>query len=436
MIYGDVIKYLDKLPPFVPVKKENGELLFDLKAITELTKRLGNPQDYLKCVHVTGTNGKGSVVEFLSGILIKSGYNVGTFTSPYLKCIREQTKRNGIMISEQDFSGVFSRVIEVSKKMTEEGFSHPSEFEMSVAASFLYFYESGCDLCVIEVGLGGEYDATNIINNPLLCVFTPISRDHMMVLGEDLEKIASVKSGIIKNKCICITAIQEDCVYNVLKKKAESKESVLETAAEPSDIEVRLDGISFKTGFGGSIHDFNLMITGRFQAYNAAIAVYASYTLKKIYNYDISLDSVRNGLLCVRRPGRFDVVSKDPLVIVDGAHNIAGVTEMLESLKMIFPQNYHSGRKFIFVSGFLADKEYEEMLRAIVPLAYKVFTVTPCNIRALGSKKLAYLFESLGAPSEAEDTAELAMIKAKKLAKIKDMPVVVFGSLYYIGKVI
>ena len=435
MTYDEVIKYIKSLPPFIPKKTTDGKPLFDLEAVSRLASRFDDPQNKLKCVHIAGTNGKGSVAEFLSEILFKSGYRVGTFTSPYLKDIREQTKVNGDIITEEDFADVFSEVIEASERQISEGHTVPSEFEMDVVMSFLYFLKCGCDICIIEAGLGGEFDATNIINNPLLCVFTPVSRDHEIVLGDSLESIAKIKSGIIKKGCSCISCRQETCVLNVLLKKADENGSDLKVAEEPGNVTSGISGVSFRCCFEGKTETFEIRTSGSYQAGNAALAIAAAEKLKSSGLADISIDTIKKALLNVKRPGRFEILSRDPVVIADGAHNPAGVTAMLDSLKDIFHERYLGGKGFVFVAGVLADKDYEEMLKPVIPHVYKVFTVTPENVRSMPAEKLAEVFSCLGADAQAVENVNEALSKAKSLGVERDIPVVIFGSLYYMGNV-
>ncbi len=433
MTYDEIINYIEGLPPFVPVKREDGRPLFDLETVTDLAARLDNPQDRFKAVHIAGTNGKGSTAEFLSEIMISSGYKTGLFTSPYLKCIREQTKVNSEIISKKDFAEVFSDVIEKAEEMKAEGMNAPSEFEMDVCASFLYFAKCKCDIVIIEAGLGGEFDATNIISDPLLCIFTQISRDHMSVLGESLSEIAGVKAGIIKPGCDCLTVKQEREVSAILEKRAKEKGALIKEAPAPEEVRSDLSGVSFiKKKYGEDVR-LVLSVTGAYQALNAALAAEAALILKQNGYPGVTADTIKKGLLNVKRPGRFEVICKDPVIIADGAHNVGGVEALLEGLKQIFPDKYKEGKGFVFVAGVLADKEYDEMIDLVTPHAFKVFTVTPGNVRAMPAKILAEVFEEHGADAIPEDDISTALDKAKQTATEKGIPVVVFGSLYYMG---
>ena len=435
MTFKEVIRYLRSLPPFIPRKTVDGRPLFDLVAVRELAVRLGDPQNKLKCVHIAGTNGKGSVAEFLSEILVKSGYRVGTFTSPYLTDIREQTKINGEIISEDDFSDILSRVIKESEIQIKDGFPAPSEFEMDVVASFLYFLKGGCDVCVIETGLGGKYDASNIIENPLLCIFTEISMDHMTVLGDTLSKIAEVKSGIIKNCSLCVSSHQEENVLKVLQSKVRETGSELRIADGPTDVSADPDGTCFKCVFDGKAERFKTNVTGIYQAENASLAVTASQILKSKGFCKISVESVKSGILSVKRPGRFEILSRNPMVIADGAHNRSGVEALADSLKEIFPERYSDGKGFVFVIGLLEDKEYDEMLKPVLPHVFKAYTVTPGNVRAMSALKLDSILKKSGVRSEAAQSVKRAVKKAMDFGAEYDLPVVIFGSLYYMGEV-
>ena len=448
MKYDEIIEYLKSLPPFVPVKKENGELLFDLNTVSELARRFDDPQGKLKCVHIAGTNGKGSVSEFLSQILIESGYRVGTFTSPYLSDIREQVKVDGEMISKEDFSEIFGSVLSAAEDMRQESlnagkdghptvrYKAPSEFEMAVVAAFLFFCHRKCDICIIEAGLGGEHDATNIIRDPLLCLFTSISKDHTAVLGDSLESIASVKAGIIKPGCECISVEQKDEVRDILKKRSEDKDVAFYTFHKPLLSEVSLSGICFEGEFSGNRQEFRLGVSGSYQAENAYMAIKAAERLRLKGFDNIGLEAIRNGLLTVKRPGRFDVLCHEPLVIADGSHNEGGVKALLESLKELFPDRFGAGKGFVFIAGIMADKDYKELLMPLKDHIYKVYTVTPDNVRALPAVELADIFSGLGADAQSTETVREALTLAMEKSVMNDMPVIVFGSLYYLGELI
>ena len=435
MNYDEIIDHIKRLPPFVPVKKEDGSLLFDLETVSELARRFDDPQDKLRCIHIAGTNGKGSTAEFLSRILTESGYRTGTFTSPYLSDIREQICVNGNMISEDDFADIFSDVIREAGIMAGEGTGNsPSEFEMTVVASFLYFLRCKCDICVIEAGLGGKYDATNIIRDPLMCLFTSISKDHTAVLGESLESIASIKAGIIKPGCECISVEQSPEVYEVLKKSADEKDVPFNTADKPENVNVSLSGVSFSKSFDGEICLFKTQVSGTYQAENASFAIEAAQRLKNKGFNNINTETVRRALYEVKRRGRFEVMNTKPLVITDGAHNEGGVDSLLKTLKAVFPENYDKGKGFVFIAGIMADKDYEKLLAPVIRHIYKVYTVTPENVRAMSANELARIFTRLGADAEPAEDVRSALETAKKTARELDMPVIAFGSLYYIGR--
>lgn len=436
MNYSEVIKYIQGLPPFVPIKRDDGRPLFDLETVSELAKRVGNPQDKIRCVHIAGTNGKGSTADFLSGIMIKSGYKTGLFTSPYLKDIREQTRINSKPIPEDKFSELFSRVIDKSEEMKAEGLKAPSEFEMDVVMSFLYFFECKCDICIIEAGLGGEFDATNIIKKPKLCVFSPISIDHTSVLGDNVQSIAIIKAGIIKQGCDCLTAKQDSMIFDILKERAQNNGVRLHMTALPENVKASLYGLSFKMKADKETIFLKTKVTGTYQAYNAALAVSAATILKKKGFDNIDIESLKEGLLSVKRPGRFDLISKHPVMIADGAHNAGGVEALLNSLKEIFPESYNKGKGFIFVVGVLADKDYNKMLKAVLPHIYKVYTVTPPNSRAMSAMELADIFIKNNACAIPEKTVNEAINSARDEAIHSGKPVVLFGSLYYMGDVV
>ena len=428
MTYAEIMTYISELPPFIPVKRK-GRLLFDLRLVTELVHRLGDPQDKLKCVHIAGTNGKGSVAGFLSAILQESGCRVGTFTSPYLEKITEQFQIDGQVIGESEFAEVMSDVVMVSRDMTREGIGTPSEFEMCTAAAFVMFLKGKCDVCVIEAGLGGEYDATNVIKTPLLSVFTPIDIDHISVLGETLTDIAKVKAGIIKKGCACISARQCDEVMAVLEERARELGADLRVADDAVNVMTSLEGTAFTIKIDGAEEEFSLGVVGAFQAKNAALALIAAMMLKSKGFGGISCENIKRGLLKVKRPGRFEVLRRDPVFIADGAHNPAGVRELSVSLKEIFGE-----RKLTFIAGMLADKDVGAMVEPLIPFMKKVYTVEPDNPRAMRAEELQKIFEDRGVEAVAAKKIKRAVECALRDAG-SEGAVVAFGSLYYLGEV-
>lgn len=405
------------------------ELLFDY---------LGHPQRKLPIVHVAGTNGKGSTIAFLSSILEEAGYKVGRFQSPWVFSYEEQIRLGEIPILEQDFISVGTKVINAAQQMVKDGWEMPTEFEMLFPMACLYFLEKDCQIVLVEVGLGGEGDATNVIPTPLLSVITKITYDHMNYLGDTLEEIAKAKAGIIKKGGAVLLQKQKDVVMPVFLNKIKEVEGTLVPLYElPDSGEIQKEsdekGKSSATVTGKDdtvIFDWNelLGLKGVYQIENASLAYSAALALKDM-GYDISDEAIISGLKHVKWPGRFEILSQDPLLIIDGAHNEDGAKALAKSLNCLYNK-----RKFQLVIGILGDKEYEKMLEELLPFATKVFCVTPQNPRALSAEDLAEVIKKKNpalpvAPcNSVEEALQLSYFAGKR-------DTVAFGSLYYIGEI-
>jgi len=339
----------------------------------ELMERLGNPQDGMRFVHVAGTNGKGSTCAFVAQILQDAGYKVGLFTSPYIITFEERIRVNGQNIPLDRLRDITLQVKECAEAMEE----HPTEFELMTAVGFLYFAQEGCDICVVEVGLGGRLDSTNIIANPDVCVITPIALDHTGMLGDTLAKIASEKAGIIKQGSVVVSAAQEPEAAQVIAQAAQQQGCELR--------QVNLDRLRGNVA-EFSYKDYTDLISsllGVYQIQNAALAIEIIEALRT-RGWDITDEALRTGLATTRWPGRFERVRTSPDVIIDGGHNEQGAQALADCLEAAYP-----GRKVHFVLGILADKDYQAMVRILVPYAESVTCVTPPSPRALDAVDLA-----------------------------------------------
>lgn len=403
-----------------------------LSRMQVLLEKLDNPQDRLNFIHVAGTNGKGSVCRMTAEILTRAGYQTGMFTSPVISDYREQFQVNGALISKTDFSRLAETVKQVCKQMSDP----PSEFEKAVALAFLYFRECNCDLVVLEVGMGGTDDATNIIGTPQIAAIVNIDFDHMGFLGNTLAQIAEKKAGIIKEAGTVVTAEQKAEVMAVLEETCAAKHAVLiKTAA--SDLKVKeknLDGQCFdyvKTTDRDikGLQNVKLSLLGDHQCENAAVVLSIMDRLRE-KGYDISEHAIREGMGSVRWPGRFEVVSKDPLVIIDGAHNPDGIRALSHNLKEYCPDE-----KFIFITGILKDKDYQEMLREMLPFADSFVTIAPDNPRAMSARECAEAIRACGFDGEVlvpTDTRQAVSVALQR-AQEKRIGVCAFGSLYSVG---
>lgn len=427
MTYKEVLSYLDNMPTYDPKKVEEGKIVFNQDAINALLSGLGNPENDIKCIHVAGTNGKGSTTEFLAQTLLKSGLKVGAYTSPFLMDIREEIWVNGDIISEIDFANVLSRVIESNIEVNKRDI-YPTAFEIITAAAFLYFKEEECDLAIIETGLGGRTDATNVIEKPLVNVITDIGLDHVGILGSSLEKIAWEKAGILKDFSDTVIVNQRQEVLEVFKSKADSVSGKL-IIVSPLENTARLykGNIIFTDNFLGESIEIKLSMSGLYQVRNASLAIGVLNYLAQ-NGYKISKEDILEGLEEVIRPARFEILHEKPKFIADGSHNEEGVKALVESLKSNFP-----AKKIDFIVGVLADKDFDKMFDLIKPIAGKVYTIKPNNIRAMDSSRLCEMLVNKGFLVEDCGSVDLAFEKALNTA-LEDNVICAFGSLSYMGE--
>ena len=366
-----------------------------------MLEQLGNPQSGIPFVHVAGTNGKGSTTAFLCKILEKGGKKVGMFTSPHLITFEERIRINGVYISKED-------VTRLGKLLLETQFTvSPTMFDYCLAMAVLYFKEQACDLMVIETGIGGRYDSTNALGVPEIAVITKIGFDHMGVLGNTLEEIAAEKAGIIKPGCPVVTCEQEPSVAEVLRRefcKVNSFEAPVDFVRteylwEKNTGDVKLyDKPAFYMPAEEDyrfVSDIPMKMVGEYQIENAAVATVAARVLFT------RKDIIRAGIADTFWKGRMEIVNTDPFFMIDGAHNSNGVHALTHSLQKRYP-----GEKFHFIMGVMADKDYEEMIDALLPLAIDFITVTPESNRALQSKDLAECIERKGIPARYADDME------------------------------
>lgn len=415
------------------IKKSYDQVIrLGLSRMEVLLEKLGDPQEHLRFIHVAGTNGKGSVCAMTAQILQCAGMKTGLFTSPVISDYREQFRINGEMISGEEFS----RLAETVKRACEEMSDPPSEFEKAVALAFLYFKQAQCDLVVLEVGLGGTDDATNVIETPEVAAIVNIDFDHMGFLGNTLAEIAEKKAGIIKEAGTVVTAGQKDEVMAVLQGRCAAKHAGLRIASA-SQIRVReksLGGQRFdyerKSGEAvKSLKDIVLSLAGDHQCENAAVVLEIIHCLIE-KGYDISEHAIREGMRSVRWQGRFEVVRRDPLVIIDGAHNPDGIHALYHNLRTYCP-----GETFVFLAGILKDKDYHDMLKQMLPLAKSFVTIAPDNPRAMTAGECADAVRACGFEGEIITPANTrqAVLTALERAKEKRIGVCAFGSLYSVG---
>lgn len=427
MNYIEALAYFNDLPVFNPKSVVNGTMHYDLVAVSDLLHRLGDPQNKLKFVHITGTNGKGSTAACLTQILTESGLTAGLFTSPSIERLTEQIRIGNTEISETSLAALTTRAAGTISEMQKEGCRLPSAFEILTAIAFLYFLEQKCDLVVLEVGMGGRVDATNVIPSPVLAIITSISLDHTEILGDTLEKIALEKAGIIKKGCSVLLYPQDSSIMSVISDVCAQKEVPCTLAVLPSAaISATLQGQTFEIPAGGHMRRYTTPLLGTYQISNAAMAVQAAFLLRE-KGYALDEAAIERGISTVTWPGRFEVLQKNPVFIADGSHNLQGVETLVHSLSSLFP-----GKKFVFIAGVLADKTYDRMLSLVLPYAKCFYTVTPPSLRALEAADLALFLQQKGAQARFFNSIEEAVLTALSDCS-GDEIICSFGSLYYVG---
>ena len=406
---------------FINKAKKFGSRL-DLTRISKLCALLGNPQEKCRYVHVAGTNGKGSVSIYTENILMAAGYKTGLFTSPFIYDFNERIQINNTPISDEDLLHCMEQVVCATEQMLREGFEHPTEFELITAAAFLYFAEQKCDVAVLEVGLGGKLDSTNVITKPLVSVITSISFDHMEYLGNTLTEIAENKCGIIKEGCPVVTyPYQPDKAMRVIEHTAENCNCAL-CVPHAETVEVHHCGLGGNCfSYDDTIYETSLV--GEFQVMNAVTAIEAVQTLNT-QGMAVSKTHIAQGLKNAKWPARFEILCKNPVVIADGSHNRDGMHAFVETAKKCL-----NDKKVICIFGMLKDKEYEMCLKNLSEIADTVIVTEVDNPRKETVEQLAETakkyFPTVLARKDNTDAVRLA----KTMVAEKDV-VVALGSLY------
>ena len=409
MNYTEARVYLDEVSKY-------GSVL-GLESMRELLDRLGNPQNELKFIHISGTNGKGSVLAYLSTILTGAGYRTGRYISPTLFSYRERIQVDQVYIEKESLARHVTAIAAAAEDMQKAGLPSPTVFEVETALAFLYFKEKHCDIVTLEVGCGGLLDATNVITTTLLEVIASISMDHMDVLGDTLAKIAEQKAGIIKPNTLVVSAHQEPEAAQVIEETCQRQHSGLQV------VDADMQTFSYKNW-----EDMTIALAGSYQIKNAALALEGVEALRKL-GFQITDHQVRDGLLRTAWRGRFTTLRHDPVVIIDGAHNPGAARELKQSLELYFP-----GKKLYFVMGMFKDKDYDQVIGMTAPLAQHIITVeTPNNPRALPAEELAAAVAKVNPSVEAADSIAQAVEKALAMAKKEDA-IIIFGSLSFLGE--
>lgn len=400
-----------------------------LDTIKELFRRLGDPHKELKVVHVAGTNGKGSTITFLQSILMEAGYKVGHYSSPAVFDYREIIKVDDQMIDEDSLAEHISNIKEKCDEMVADGMKHPTPFEIETAMAFMHLKKQQCDICLVECGMGGETDATNVFDKVLCSVITNISLDHMQFLGNTVTDIAKIKSGIIKESCPIVMAEQLPAVIDVIKSVAKDKKTNLIIASAPLEkINKACSNIFKYTTSEGKNINASLKMLGTYQFKNAAVAVEVALILEK-QGFDIS-DSIVNGLEKAVWPGRMEIIKDNPLFIIDGAHNPEAVKELSKTIDL-----YFTNKRIAFIMGVLSDKDFNAEAELIASRATHIITVTPNNPRALEAERLKDTLSLYNSNVTKADTLGEAASKALDLVDNNQTDMIIaFGSLSYLGE--
>lgn len=424
MTYSEAMSYIES------VSKRG--IVLGLDTTRELLKRLGNPQDKLKFVHIAGTNGKGSTLAVISEILTTAGYRTGRYISPAIHSYNEKIQINGEFISNAAIACIVDVVKQACDMMVEDGFEHPTVFEIETAVAFIYFLNEQCDIVVLETGMGGMYDSTNVINTTLCAVLTSISLDHVGMIGNNISEITRCKAGIIKPGCQVVLYSQDKCVEDIVKNVAWDL-GVKVNVNKTDEIYVKEDSIYGQCFDYYEFKSITTSLLGEHQRYNISVAIEVCKVLRT-FDYNISDEDIISGIANARWQGRFDVISNRPLIIADGAHNPDGAKTFVKSV-----EKYLDGYVKIFVMGVLKDKDYNTIIELTKPYADAIITINPDNARALSDVELKDAVMANGdskipviAAGRIESGIEMATQIAMQLNNERTA-IVVFGSLSFLG---
>ena len=416
-------------------KFERFGMILGLERMNSLLNLLGDPQDDLKIIHVAGTNGKGSICRYIYSVLQAGGYKTGLYTSPFLEVFNERIELDGKYISNEDLAVYTDRVLKCVETMTQRGEQSPTEFEVVTAIAFLYFKEKGCDYAIMEVGLGGSGDSTNVCKAPLISVIASISYDHTDRLGNTLAEIAGEKAGIIKEGCPVVTSAEAPEALEVIERKAEELGCMyFETRHVPYTVKSQdLGGSVFDVNIQGVTYEnLEISMLGEHQIKNAICALAALSIIEERGDVSLHRDDIYKGFKAAKQIGRLEVMSaqeKVPVVIIDGAHNPDGAASLRKAMKEYMPD-----KKILMVTGMLADKDTESILREFTAITDRFIATEPENPRKLDAESLQAKIEAMGASCESIPDCREAVKAAAERGKDFDA-VLYAGSLYMIGAI-
>jgi len=402
-----------------------------LERIRRLLELSDNPEKNLKVIHIGGTNGKGSTSAMVAEVLQQAGFKVGVFTSPHLHSYTERIKINGEEISQGDFAALLAELVPKFSRMVGEGYEHPTEFEVNTAMALIYFSRQETDLVVLEVGLGGAIDSTNIVE-PLISVITNVTLEHMEYLGDTVAEIARVKAGIIKKKKPVVTAVEQPDALREIVEKCSLEDAPLYQVQSLTSISFRetdLTGQVFDAGIDGiDYQGIKLSLLGEHQLVNGATALLTIKKLADYYGYHITAEQIKAGFSRVVWPARMELFGDNPSILIDGAHNTDGIKALVAGLK-----NQFQYEGLILVIGMLADKEREKAVDLIAPLASQVIVTKPNSPRAGAWQELAVYVENHCPKVEVIEDIQKAAETAIARAKPGDL-VCITGSLYMVAE--
>ncbi|MBU5307098.1 bifunctional folylpolyglutamate synthase/dihydrofolate synthase [Clostridioides mangenotii] len=424
MNYEEALQYISNTNRF--------GIKLGLETVTRLLELLGNPQENLNIIHVAGTNGKGSVCSFISNILIDAGYSVGLYTSPYLENFTERIRVDQNEIPKEEVANIVNIIDKKISIMLKEGYSNPTEFEIVTAMALYYYNLCNVDYVVLEVGLGGRYDATNVIKESLVSVITSISLDHIGVLGDTISKIAYEKAGIIKNSGTVVVYKQEYEAEEVIREICRKKDAKY-IGVDFDSIEIVRSDINTQVfNYTSSTYEYKnleMKLIGEHQIKNAILAINVIEYLNIHKKINVNIENIKTGLLDTKWPGRIEIIKEAPLFIIDGAHNLDGA----KSLAKVLEKNF-SDKKETLIIGMLKDKEIDSVLEVLTPYFNKVIVTYPISDRSMEVDdlkiKISNYIEDVVAIKDINDAVNLALKNANK-----DDVIIAAGSLYMIGAI-
>lgn len=419
MTYEEASKYL--------ASASKKGIVLGLTVMSELLKRLGNPEESLRIVHIAGTNGKGSILTYIEQIFLASGYHTGRYVSPAVGAYEERFLLDGLPVEKEIIPHLVSKVKEAAFLLEQETGLTPTVFEIETAMAFLCFKEAGVSLVLLETGMGGRLDATNVIKKPYLSIIASVSLDHMGILGSTLPEIAGEKAGIIKENCdVLFYPKNSDVVRDVILAACKEKNSICYEIDE-NQLRIKEETLSNSVFSYGRYGKLEIFLPGRHQIYNAVTAVQAVEILKKWFC--ISEFHVEEGLRRARWKARLEKICDKPLVYLDGAHNRDGAQKLAEFIEMHLKE-----KRVLAVTGVLADKEYETIMETVLPFAAKTAVITPKNDRALQGEILLETVRKYCPDSVYAGSGKDGLLWALEEANAEDV-VIVFGSLSFMDEI-